>query len=61
MKLAIGSDHGGYELKEGLKQYLANKGFDMVDDMIKCIREDWYTDGCWTMFNYSKWSRVWNT
>lgn len=31
MKIAIGSDHGGYELKEGLKQYLANKGFDMVD------------------------------
>ena len=31
MKIAIGSDHGGYELKEGLKQYLANKGYDMVD------------------------------
>ena len=31
MKLAIGSDHGGYELKEGLKRYLANKGFEVVD------------------------------
>lgn len=31
MKIAIGSDHGGYELKEGLKQYLANKGYGMVD------------------------------
>lgn len=31
MKIAIGSDHGGYELKEGLKQYLANKGYEMVD------------------------------
>ena len=31
MKIAIGSDHGGYELKEGLKQYLANEGYEMVD------------------------------
>lgn len=31
MKIAIGSDHGGYELKEDLKQYLANKGYEMVD------------------------------
>ena len=31
MKIAIASDHGGYQLKEGLKQYLAEKGFDVVD------------------------------
>ena len=31
MKLAIGSDHGGYELKEGLKRYLASKGYDVID------------------------------
>ena len=31
MKIAIGSDHGGYELKEGLKHYLANKGYDVID------------------------------
>ena len=31
MKLAIGSDHGGFKLKEGLKQYLAAKGFEVVD------------------------------
>ena len=31
MKIAIGSDHGGYELKEGVKEYLASKGFDVVD------------------------------
>jgi len=31
MKIAIGSDHGGYTLKEGLKQHLANKGYDVVD------------------------------
>ena len=32
MKLAIASDHGGFELKEQLKDYLVNKGFD-VDDV----------------------------
>ena len=31
MKIAIGSDHGGYKLKEGLKEYLASKGYDVVD------------------------------
>ena len=31
MKIAIGSDHGGYELKEGLKRYLASKGYDVID------------------------------
>ena len=31
MKIAIGSDHGGYKLKEGLKEYLARKGYDVVD------------------------------
>ena len=32
MKLAIASDHGGFQLKERLKDYLINKGFD-VDDV----------------------------
>jgi len=31
MKIAIGSDHGGYALKEDLKGYLASKGLDVVD------------------------------
>ena len=31
MKLAIGSDHGGFKLKEGLKQYLAAKGYEIID------------------------------
>ena len=31
MKIAIASDHGGYSLKEGLKEYLASKGYDVVD------------------------------
>lgn len=31
MRIAIGSDHGGYELKENLKQWLAEKGFSVED------------------------------
>lgn len=31
MMLAIGSDHGGYELKEHIKAYLAAKGTEVKD------------------------------
>ena len=31
MKIAIGSDHGGFLLKEELKKYLFDKGFDVID------------------------------
>ena len=31
MKIAIGSDHGGFLLKEDLKKYLLGKGFDVTD------------------------------
>ncbi|MBU0686557.1 MAG: ribose 5-phosphate isomerase B [Candidatus Margulisbacteria bacterium] len=31
MKIAIGSDHGGYELKEYLKKYLARKRHQTTD------------------------------
>lgn len=31
MKLAIGCDHAGFELKETLKTYLSEKGFELVD------------------------------
>ncbi len=30
-EIAIGSDHGGYELKEYLKEKLENKGYALVD------------------------------
>lgn len=31
MKIGIGSDHGGFELKEYIKEYLEEKGFEYVD------------------------------
>ena len=31
MKIAIGSDHGGFQLKEGIREVLAGKGVDPVD------------------------------
>ncbi len=31
MKIAIGSDHGGYELKKLIKKHLQEKGFDTKD------------------------------
>ncbi|MDO5707644.1 MAG: ribose 5-phosphate isomerase B [Andreesenia angusta] len=31
MKIGIGSDHGGYELKEKLKKYLDSRGIEIID------------------------------
>ena len=31
MKIAIASDHGGFELKEQLKKYLEDNKYDIVD------------------------------
>jgi len=31
MRIALGSDHGGYELKEAIKKHLSLKGFEVVD------------------------------
>lgn len=31
MKIAVGCDHGGFELKEGLKPYLESKGIEVCD------------------------------
>ena len=31
MKIGIGSDHGGFELKESIKEYLKQEGIEYVD------------------------------
>jgi len=31
MKIAIGADHAGFELKEKLRNFLSGKGYDIVD------------------------------
>lgn len=31
MKIILGSDHGGYELKEKIKLHLLNKGIEIID------------------------------
>ncbi len=31
MKISLGCDHGGYELKEIIKKYLENKGVEVLD------------------------------
>lgn len=31
MKIAIGSDHGGFDLKENLREYLISLGHDVID------------------------------
>jgi ribose 5-phosphate isomerase B len=32
MKVALGADHAGYELKESLKRWLTQQGIDLVDE-----------------------------
>lgn len=31
MKISLGSDHGGYDLKESIKKYLEEKGYEVAD------------------------------
>jgi ribose 5-phosphate isomerase RpiB len=31
MTIALGADHAGFELKEKIRQHLANRGFDLDD------------------------------
>ena len=32
MKIALGSDHAGFELKEHIRKYLESKGFEVIDE-----------------------------
>lgn len=31
MKVALGADHGGFELKEAIKKHLTEKGYEIID------------------------------
>jgi len=31
LKIALGADHGGYELKEQVKKHLSDKGYEVID------------------------------
>ncbi len=31
MKIGLGADHGGFELKNTIKKYLENKGYEIID------------------------------
>ena len=31
MKIALGCDHGGFELKEDLKNFLIEQGYEVID------------------------------
>ncbi|MCP3887558.1 MAG: ribose 5-phosphate isomerase B [Desulfobulbaceae bacterium] len=38
MKIALGSDHGGFELKEVLKTYLLQSNYDIID--VGCLTKE---------------------
>jgi len=42
--LALGSDHAGFELKEFLKKYLSEKGFEIIDFGTESIKSVDYPD-----------------
>ena len=42
--LALGSDHAGYELKEFLKKYLSDKGFEIIDFGTESVNSVDYPD-----------------
>lgn len=44
MKLSIGSDHAGFELKEHLKEYLEEKGHQVIDEGTHSLESVDYPD-----------------
>lgn len=44
MKIAIGCDHGGFDLKEIIKQRLKDDGYEIVDKGIQSLHEIDYPD-----------------
>lgn len=44
MKIAIGSDHAGFELKEKIKNYLIEKNVDIIDEGTNSVESVDYPD-----------------
>jgi ribose 5-phosphate isomerase B len=45
MKIHIGTDHAGYDLKENIKQVLTNKGYEVIDcGAFEKVEDDDYPD-----------------
>ena len=44
MKIAIGSDHGGYELKELIADYLHSNGHEVADCGCNSLDSVYYPD-----------------
>jgi len=44
MKIAIGSDHGGFDLKEVIKERLTKDGYEVVDKGIETLQSVDYPD-----------------
>jgi len=51
MKLAIGCDHAGFELKEDLKKYLSDKKIDIIDKGTYSLDSVDYPDFAHTVSN----------
>lgn len=57
MKIAIASDHGGYQLKEAVREYLESRGIEVLDlgtyseesvDYPRSMRTDIIISRTWT-------------
>lgn len=44
MKISIGSDHAGFELKEHIKKYLEEKGHELIDEGTNSLDSVGYPD-----------------
>jgi len=44
MKIAIGSDHGGFKLRSTIKSHLENRGFEVLDLGVECEESCDYPD-----------------
>lgn len=44
MKISVGADHAGFELKEHIKKYLEEKGYEIIDEGTNSLESVDYPD-----------------